>query len=59
MKCQNLSQTKQKKISDEELLFQFREGVKEAIVDLFLFEPDMMSKFFQKEFQSNECEYVR
>lgn len=49
MKYKNLSQIKQKKISDEELLFQVKEGVKEAIVDLFLFEPDMMIKFFQKE----------
>lgn len=49
MKCQNLSQSKQKKISDEELRIEIREGVKEAIVDLFLFEPDMMMKFFQKE----------
>jgi hypothetical protein len=52
MKYQNISQTKQKKISNEEILFQFREGVKEAIVDLFLFEPDMMNNFFQKKLEN-------
>ncbi len=37
------------KISDEELRTEIREGIKEAIVDLFLFEPDIMANFLQNE----------
>ncbi len=52
MKSQNLckgNRMNKNKISDEELRLEIREGVKEAIVDLFLFEPDIMNKFFQIE----------
>lgn len=52
MKIKNLSQIKQQKISNEEILFEFREGVKEAIVDLFLFEPDYMDKIFKRNLEA-------
>jgi len=54
MKIHTLCQRKDRKIilnkiSDEDLRLEIREGIKEAIVDLCLFEPDLMTNFFKYE----------